>query len=248
MQFAIQAIHRLQSVSLEIEAIDVSDARRQAEARGYAVVAIRAARGQWLKGHGRAPFPLLQFNQSLLILLKAGLSVVEAIDTLAQRETRADARRVLEDLRAQLGMGMSLSSALERQPRPGRSSLDLASSVTRPVRSKNTSTKIFLVNESAKFVPAECHSGSVLKRLVAILTSRVSEGVIVKPAAAAREVRVVALLAENFSSSDMGTAIVAELPTPSVLNSACVVPYISPEIAPSHSFDSLGPLSAGRPE
>ena len=114
MQFAIQAIQRLQSVSLEIEAVDASDARRQAEARGYAVVAIRAARGQWLKGHGRAPFPLLQFNQSLLILLKAGLSIVEAIDTLAERETRADARRILSDLREQLGTGLSLSAALER--------------------------------------------------------------------------------------------------------------------------------------
>ena len=114
MQFAIKAIHRMQSVSLEIEALDVSDARRQAQARGYAVVGIRAARGAWFKGRGRSPFPLLQFNQSLLILLQAGLSIVEAIDTLAQRETRADARRILDDLRAQLGMGLSLSAALER--------------------------------------------------------------------------------------------------------------------------------------
>ena len=114
MQFAIQAIHRMQTISLEIEAADLSDARRQAEVRGYAVVAIRAARGQWLKPRASTSFPLLQFNQSLLILLEAGLSVVESIDTLALRETRADARRVLEDLRAQLGMGLSLSAALER--------------------------------------------------------------------------------------------------------------------------------------
>ena len=104
----------MQSVSVEIEAADVQDARRQAEARGYAIVAIRATRGRWFKRGGAAAFPLLQFNQSLLILLRAGLSIVEAIDTLAQRETRADARRVLGDLRAQLGMGLSLSAALER--------------------------------------------------------------------------------------------------------------------------------------
>ena len=114
MQFAIQALHRFQSVSLEIEAIDVADARRQAEARGYAVVEIRGVRGQWLRGRGRSPFPLLQFNQSLLILLKAGLSVVEAIDTLAQREARAEARHILEDLRVQLGIGQPLSAALDR--------------------------------------------------------------------------------------------------------------------------------------
>jgi general secretion pathway protein F len=114
MQFAIQALHRMQSVSLEIEAVDLSAARRQAEEQGYAVIAIRAARGQWLRGRNGGAFPLLQFNQSLLILLKAGLSIVEAIDTLAQRESRADARRVLADLREQLGMGLSLSAALER--------------------------------------------------------------------------------------------------------------------------------------
>ena len=114
MQFAIQAIHHLQSVSLEIDAVDMPDARRQAEARGYAVVAIRAARTAWLPGRRHAPFPLLQFNQSLLILLQAGLSIVEAIDTLAQREARPDARRILLDLREQLGVGLSLSAALER--------------------------------------------------------------------------------------------------------------------------------------
>ena len=114
MQFAIQAIHRMQSVSLELEALDLADARRQAEAKGYSVVGIRVARGQWLRSRRRPAFPLLQFNQSLLILLQAGLSIVEAIDTLAQRETRADARRVLQDLREQLGMGLSLSAALDR--------------------------------------------------------------------------------------------------------------------------------------
>ena len=62
----------------------------------------------------RTGFPLLQFNQSLLILLKAGLSIVEAISTLAERVTRADARRVLVDLQAQLATGQSLSAALQR--------------------------------------------------------------------------------------------------------------------------------------
>ena len=115
MQFAIEAIHRLQSVSLRVEAMDIPDARRQAESQGYAVVSIRAARGPWLRA-GRSAFPLLHFNQSLLILLKAGLSIVEAIATLAERETRGDARRVLDDLREQLGTGQPLSAALERHP------------------------------------------------------------------------------------------------------------------------------------
>ncbi|MEP6502039.1 MAG: type II secretion system F family protein [Betaproteobacteria bacterium] len=116
MQFSIQALHRLQSVSLQIDAMDIADARRQAESQGYAVIAVRAARGQWLRAGRRNAFPLLHFNQSLLILLRAGLSIVEAIATLAERETRPDARRVLGDLRERLGMGLSLSAALERHP------------------------------------------------------------------------------------------------------------------------------------
>jgi general secretion pathway protein F len=116
MQFSIRALHRLQSVSLQIDAPDIADARRQAESQGYAVIGIRAARWQGLRVGGRSAFPLLHFNQSLLILLRAGLSIVEAIATLAERETRADARRVLVDLREKLGMGLSLSAALERHP------------------------------------------------------------------------------------------------------------------------------------
>ena len=117
MEFAIQALQRLQPVSLRLEAADLPDARRLAEARGLEVVAIHAVRGAARSRAGRGGgLALLQFNQSLLILLRAGLSVVEAIATLAERESRADARRILEDLREQLGTGLSLSAAFERHP------------------------------------------------------------------------------------------------------------------------------------
>jgi len=117
LQFAIEALHRMQLVALELDAANGADARRQAEARGYAVVSVRPARVAWLRGAPRAEgFALLQFNQSLLILLKAGLSVVEAIDTLAERETRGQAQRVLASLREQLGLGLSFSAALARHP------------------------------------------------------------------------------------------------------------------------------------
>jgi hypothetical protein len=91
MQYAVKAIHRMQPVSITVDAADGIDARRQAESRGYAVLAVKPASGGSRFSFNRsAPFPLLHFNQSLLILLKAGLSVVEAIETLADRETRAE--------------------------------------------------------------------------------------------------------------------------------------------------------------
>lgn len=121
MQYAVSAIRRTQAVSITLDARDPADARQQAEAQGYAVVAVRAAagarRGVWRGVWHRAPdFPLLQFNQSLLILLRAGLSVVEAIETLADREGRGDTKQVLTRLHDQLQVGLSLSAALEAQP------------------------------------------------------------------------------------------------------------------------------------
>ena len=117
MQYAVSAIRRTQAVAITIDAADARDARLQAEAQGYAVVGIKAA-GMARRGGvgGSAAFPLLQFNQSLLILLRAGLSVVEAIETLAERESRADAKQVLQRLHQQLQVGLSLSAALEAQP------------------------------------------------------------------------------------------------------------------------------------
>jgi general secretion pathway protein F len=116
VQFTIQAFRRLQSASLQLDAADLADAQRQAEAQGYSVVAIKPVQPRWWGGsRARTSFPLLQFNQSLLILLKGGLSVVEAIETLSAREARADIRRVLAQLHEHLGIGLSLSAALERQ-------------------------------------------------------------------------------------------------------------------------------------
>ncbi|MCR5881870.1 type II secretion system F family protein [Rhizobacter sp. J219] len=116
MQYAVEAVRHMQPASLVVEALDAREARRQVELQGYAVVAVKAAGAQRFRFGRAAAFPLLQFNQSLLILLQAGLSVVEAIETLAERETRPDARRVLQGVLAQLREGRAFSAALEAQP------------------------------------------------------------------------------------------------------------------------------------
>ncbi len=116
MQFAIQAIDRQQPVSLTLDAADAAQARAQAEQQGLAVLTVRPLRRGLAWPGSTAAFPLLHFNQSLLLLLKAGLSIVEAVDTLADREMRADVKRALTQLRARLGVGLSLSAALAEQP------------------------------------------------------------------------------------------------------------------------------------
>ncbi len=118
MQYAVDAIDQSQPLRLTLEAHDADDARRLAESRGLAVVSVKA---QGWRGQGaglfstRARFPLQHFNQSLLLLLRAGLSIVEAVETLADRESRSDARRVMQQLHAQLRVGRSLSAALAEQ-------------------------------------------------------------------------------------------------------------------------------------
>ena len=67
-------------------------------------------------GNRQAKFPLLLFSQELLALLNAGLSLMEALQTLAVKETRPDARKVLEQVIAGLYEGRNLSAALERFP------------------------------------------------------------------------------------------------------------------------------------
>ena len=116
MQYAVKAMRRMELVAITVNAADAVDARRQAELQGCAVLAVRATGGaRWLASR-RNTFPLLQFNQSLLILLEAGLSVVEAVETLADREARGDTRRVLAELQGQMKEGRSFSTALAAQP------------------------------------------------------------------------------------------------------------------------------------
>jgi general secretion pathway protein F len=64
---------------------------------------------------GRA-FPLLLFSQELLVLLDAGLPLIEALEGLAEKERNASVRSVIAQMCAHLREGHTLSSALEQHP------------------------------------------------------------------------------------------------------------------------------------
>src|SRR6266571_2246940 len=93
----------------ELDALNEADASRQAIARGLRVLAIQAAR--W-KGSRRARLSLVAFSNELVALLEAGLSLVEAIDALTEKERDESVRQLLEGLRRRLYEGQSLSVAL----------------------------------------------------------------------------------------------------------------------------------------
>lgn len=113
MRYRIRAIGPGQAiVDTEIDADSEPSVRTIAAARGLVVLSLRqvaAAR----RGQG---FPLLLFNQELLALLRAGIPLAEGIAALAEKETRAGVRAVLQDMLRALREGRTLSSALEAAP------------------------------------------------------------------------------------------------------------------------------------
>jgi general secretion pathway protein F len=99
--------------TLELDALDEADAQRQALARGLRVLGVRAAR--WT-GPRRSRLSLVAFSNELVALLEAGLSLVEAIDALTEKERDESVRHVLDGLRRRLYEGQSLSTALADHP------------------------------------------------------------------------------------------------------------------------------------
>ena len=105
-------------VSLELSAAGPQQAKQFGRERGLDVLAVESARPGLaaLRKTSASKFPLLLFNQELLALLEAGLSIVEALETLLEKEARAENRQVLGSVVASLHEGQSLSSAFESQP------------------------------------------------------------------------------------------------------------------------------------
>src|SRR5882724_8440331 len=114
MRFRLTVLDAARAVAIqELDAIDEADARRQAVARGLRVLNVEASR---LKRAGRARLALVPFSNELVALLEAGLSFVEAIDALTEKERDEAVRNVLEGLRKRLYEGQSLSVALAEFP------------------------------------------------------------------------------------------------------------------------------------
>jgi general secretion pathway protein F len=112
MRFQVKAVRDAGAIELfECDATDAADATRQAAGRGFTVLKVSRA-----GGGGLATFPLLLFSQELATLLEAGVPLVEALETLAQKERAGSSRAVLGQLVTALREGQPFSAALARQP------------------------------------------------------------------------------------------------------------------------------------
>ncbi|TXC79055.1 type II secretion system F family protein [Paraburkholderia azotifigens] len=117
MQYQVKALSpENEIISLVVDAQDEAGARAQVEAQGLhptrlaPVRTFRRAAGP----HGRISVVL--FSQELLALLMAGLSIVEGLEALLEREGGARLRGVLERLLGGLREGKRFSNLLAGQP------------------------------------------------------------------------------------------------------------------------------------
>ena len=101
--------------TLRVQALDVDQARHQLQADGAQVISLQARRQLRWPGR-RARFALGLFIQELVVLLDAGLVLVEAVETLRDKAAPGINRQVMSDLLASVYQGNSLSKALQLKP------------------------------------------------------------------------------------------------------------------------------------
>jgi type IV pilus assembly protein PilC len=103
----------------EYEAEESADLRRELEEQGYHIFDLRKrpAHGFFRKGLGRGKVKksdLLLFNQEMLVLIRAGLPILQVIDTVLERYDNGPLSNALKQAREDVKGGAAFSTALER--------------------------------------------------------------------------------------------------------------------------------------
>ena len=98
MKFRVKAVRQPEGIiELAIEAASQADAMQIVRAQGARVLSVTAQQS-WTGYRRVQPFPLLLFTQELVTLLRAGLSLIETIESLAEKEVRAEHKSILETI------------------------------------------------------------------------------------------------------------------------------------------------------
>jgi len=115
MRYRVKALRPGAGVTaLTVEALDEAEVAARLQREGAQVLSIDAEHGNWLAAR-RARFSLLLFTQELIALLDAGLTLTEALETLAEKESRPESRQLIERLLATMREGRPFSAALTAQ-------------------------------------------------------------------------------------------------------------------------------------
>jgi general secretion pathway protein F len=115
MNFQVLALdERQQVVSLRLDAANAALAAEQVRRQGLVLVSVEA-KGLRLP-RAAARFPTTLFTLELLSLLEAGLNLVEALQTLAEKEAHGERQEVLSGLLAAIRRGEPFSLAVAGYP------------------------------------------------------------------------------------------------------------------------------------
>jgi general secretion pathway protein F len=116
VEFRVKALDREHAVlAQQVDAIDEIDARRQLALLGLRIISVTPVRQARLFVRS-AKVPLVIFSQELVALLDAGLSLVESIEALTEKESSSTVRRPLEQILSRLYEGQTLGAALAEHP------------------------------------------------------------------------------------------------------------------------------------
>jgi len=118
MRFQVKAVRgHTDVVDLAIEAFDAQAAARHVREQGHAVLAVKRSTGFGNRAaFRRSSLCVLAFTQELVALLEAGLNLVAAIDTLAEKEESPETSQILSRVLQSLHRGTAFSDALEEFP------------------------------------------------------------------------------------------------------------------------------------
>jgi type IV pilus assembly protein PilC len=106
----------------EFEAVEPAVLRKSLEDQGFFVFEVKRKPLQFLfdKGVKRRSIDnraLLTFNQELLVLIKAGMPIMQVLDAILERHESGKFAEILREIREDVKGGAALSTALERHGR-----------------------------------------------------------------------------------------------------------------------------------
>jgi len=117
MQFNVLAVDaRQQVVALNLEAASEALAADQVRARDLKPISVEAAGFRFVLPKRKARFHTMLFSMELMSLLEAGLNLVEALQTLAEKEANGERQEVLSGILAAIHRGETFSQAVAAQP------------------------------------------------------------------------------------------------------------------------------------
>jgi general secretion pathway protein F len=118
MQFKVKAMRKPDGiVETMLEAPNRDAAIQLVRAQGMHVLSIAVCRSWNFTGARRGSvFPLPLFTQQLVTLLRAGLSLIDSIESLSEKEDRPEHKKLLEEVTRALHEGKAFSQALGHAP------------------------------------------------------------------------------------------------------------------------------------